>query len=94
MVCMWLQTAECMFAIKKEKKKSTICSYHHIVIHVPHVVDVHGNFSSTAPVPRSTCRRYWTLTSWGELIIGTVGLPVDTIDNVMKLKSVDLIILF
>lgn len=55
------------------------CSYHHIVIHVPQVEDVHGALGSAAVAPRGAGRRHWALTclaAWGELKVGTIWLPV------------------
>lgn len=56
-------------------------SYHHVVVDVPHLVDVHGDLSSAAVAPRGAGRRQWTLSwlaAWGELKVGAVWLPVNT----------------
>lgn len=55
------------------------CSYHHIVIQVPQVVDVHGALGGAAVGPRVAGGGHWALTwlaAWGELKVGTVWLPV------------------
>lgn len=57
------------------------CPYHHVVVHVSHVVDVHGDLRGVAVVPRGAGRRprvFTWLAAWGELEIGAVWLPVNT----------------
>lgn len=57
------------------------CSYHHIVVHVPQLVDIHGALCSAAVAPRGAGGRHWALTwlaAWGELKVGAVWLPVKT----------------
>lgn len=57
------------------------CSYHHIVVHVPQLVDIHGALGSAAVAPRGAGGRHWALTwlaAWGELKVCAVWLPVKT----------------
>lgn len=56
-------------------------SYHNILVHVSHMIDIHGDLCSAVVVPRVAGRRHWLFTwlaAWGELKIGTVWLSVNT----------------
>lgn len=55
-------------------------SYHHIVIHVSQVVDVHGALSSTTVATWGAGRGQRTLcllAPWRQLIVGAVWLSVE-----------------
>lgn len=64
--------------------------HHHIVVHVPQVVDVHGAVGSAAVAPRGAGGRHWALTwlaAGGELKVGAVWFPVNTQHRGQKLTE-------
>jgi len=65
-------------------------SYHYIVVHVSHVVDIHRDLCRVAVIPRGAGRGHRVLTwlaVWGELKIGAVWLPVTTKYQEYKLNK-------
>lgn len=56
-------------------------SYHDVVVHVPHVVHVHGDLGGAAVAPRRAGgrdRALARLAARGKLEVGAVWLPVET----------------
>lgn len=61
------------------RQKWCLLSYHHIVIHVSQVVDIHGTLCGTTVAPWGAGRGHRTLSllaAWRELVVGAVWLPV------------------
>lgn len=62
----------------------TETSYHHVVIDVPQVEDIHGALRSSSVAPWGAGGGHWALTwlaSRGQLKVGTVWFPVYTPDG-------------
>lgn len=65
-------------------------SHHHIVIHVPHVIDVHGDLGSAAVAPWGAGRRHWPLTwlaAWREFEVGTVWFAVYVVKEELIIQN-------
>lgn len=65
-------------------------SYHHIVVDVPQVKDVHGALRSSSVAPWGAGGGHWALTwlaSRGQLKVGTVWFPVYAPDEKGLLDS-------
>lgn len=70
--------------LKKRENVGHKPSYHHIVIDVPQVKDIHGALRSSTVAPWGAGGGHWALTwlaSRGQLKVGTVWFPVYTPDE-------------